>query len=259
MHMLKRIFTTAIAVTVLTLGWGTSVWALPGLQLTFDPDKPLNIGNVIFYDNGEESTVMVGNMADGVTLTAYAVDSGDGHPFSVGNVTRTAFLVVSLPDDFVGDPNASLTVTVSANGTIATVPTWQFGIAPEFGGLPAEDLANHGIFPTWYTLVEFQFVEAVTEVPNVQDGEIKTFGLNPEEAWMAMIDVTITGGGVLGAHFDLITLEGDGSLGNAMQDFAPFSKDATVVPVPEPASAAMLVVGSAVLFRIRRRRAQATA
>ncbi len=246
--------TNAVRVPILALViglWGAaSAWAVPNLSLGFDPDKPLNEDFTIFYDDDEmeESSVLIGNLASGITINAYAVINGGGRstPFHSSNTDYTALLIITLPSGFVGDPNGVVNVTVSGDGAVLPPPPiWVFGTPPALGELPSDMLAPHSVLPNWYTIATFQFTEEALMVPDPQTGEIVFF--DPGEAYVAMIDVTITG--VDGAHFDLITLDGDGNL----FDFAPFSHDATVVPVPEPASMALLSVGGFVLLGVRRR------
>jgi hypothetical protein len=137
-------------------------------------------------------------------------------------------------------------VSINVNGTPYSsfidgfAPFWT---APGFD--PGDDLARHGIFPTWYT--EFNTADfgptawgtSAGRVADVQPPSTwnPTMGYLPGTANGEFRSYSISVTGASFVHFDAYTLNGDGSI----QYFAPFSHDAEMVP--EPATALLLSLG----------------
>ena len=104
-------------------------------------------------------------------------------------------------------------------------------------------LAGHGIFPTYYEIYALTDANAWTAIQDVPD----TVSLVPgnEDGFVQEISMNLSGalpsGGI---HIDAFICEEDQIYGNCdVRRFAPFSHDATYVPVP----AAVWLFGSGLL------------
>ena len=215
----------ALGIPSLQLGPGTGNWTYDTFTETWvTPDNPLNLYATANQDGSG----------------GYAWDP-------LGSSDQMAYLVISA------DPSAMtdvFDVTVMNDGITLSM------VESGAGQPPLSDpnsLAPHGIFDTWYEIYEFDFDGIATTISDTQPGSTGT-GTGFEEYF----DITINSisQGVL--HFDLLTMEGDGVLGNNtnVNAFAPFSHDGggggtTVVPEP---SAFLVFATGFVLVGIRTRR-----
>ena len=117
-----------------------------------------------------------------------------------------------------------------------------------FGNPPANDpnsLAGHDVFATYYEVYAFDFDGILELIGNTQPGDSGS-GQGYTESIMVQINSLFEG--VDGVHFDLFTVNGVGIWDPYSGDdkklvyaFAPFSHDAEFVP--EPATAALLLLG----------------
>jgi hypothetical protein len=150
-----------------------------------------------------------------------------------------AFLVISSTpkdDTTIGD-----ILNVAPSGDEGALTLVQSGI----GAPPLSDsntLAPHGIFDTYFEVYSVNFNTA-GDVYNVQDGD------GPVSGFVELISLNLAAGSLLegqGIHFDLFACT-TGSMPDTCQvsegDFAPFSHDATYVPVP----AAVWLFGSGLM------------
>lgn len=228
--------------------------ALPALQLGPDPDNP---GDWT-YDTTTGTWVYVGSGSPTPELYAYANapadDGGDGDwawDFDLGEQPLTAYLVVSAVPK-TGDATDVFDVTLTGDGGSLTLVESGWGAPPL---ADTNSLAPHGIFDTYYEIYEFVFDGSQVTIGNTQPGDTGS-GVGYVESFeisFALLDPSITG-----IHFDLFTVEGDGTdLSRDVMAFAPFSHDATV---PEPGTLSLLGGGllAAGLMSRRRRKSRKT-
>lgn len=123
------------------------------------------------------------------------------------------------------------------------------------------DLAKHGIFPTYFSEHAFQFSAAnTTSTYNSQDSP-GGGGFNPggTGSYYAQIEIDVSNlNAGYGLHFDLYNTEVKNNGDIDVDDFAPFSHDAEVLPgpgpgpgpgIPEPATFLLLGAGLGLLRR----------
>ena len=223
---------TAYALPALQLGPGAGDWTYNEATQTWETtDNPLT---VIAYANAE--------MGDG----------GDGdYAWELSGTAQTVYLIVSAVPNQV-DATDAFEVTVSDD--TGTLSLFAYG----FGNPPVNDpnsLAGHSVFSTYYEVYAFDFNSGLVTIGNTQLGDSGS-GMGFMENITVQINSMIEG--VEGVHFDLFTVNGDGDWDpNDPNDkklvyaFAPFSHDAEYVP--EPATAALLLLGL-LGFRFTRRR-----
>jgi hypothetical protein len=198
--------------------------ALPNLQL--------DISNGV-WDPVTETTVSTSGTFDVLALA--------GDPAGL-----TYYLSAAIAPNPAGGDFGSFSI----NGTVYNSANMTFG-TPPIETVDGE-LASHGIFPTFFAEVQFNFNGASTiGAYNVQDG---TAG--PGNLFLKSFAVDMTGVAEgFNVHFDLYTYgaKGGGSR-TAITDFAPFSHDAEGQNVPDGgATAALLGLGVLGLAAIRRK------
>jgi hypothetical protein len=208
-------------------------YAVPGLQLFIDGAT---------YDWGSQSWVISDNEFD-----LYVV--------SAKTSKQDVFVSIALgqndnPDD----------VMVDFDGKTIDPGDWVYGYAPyenhaeDWDG--GQDLPRHGIFPTHFTQVNAGDYGLMQDVGDVQPDEDGNFwnpatgeGDSPAMGEARAFHVTV-GGSFSLIHFDAFTLNPDGTI----DQFAPFSHDASVVPEP----GTILLLGTGLIgvgaFSFRRRK-----
>ncbi len=198
------------AVAVGIAFFSTPVLATPDLQLFISEED----GG--WYDTGTETWV---TSSDDFTLQAI-VDDEDCFN---GQETVELTLCIALSDDLYtldGDGNVVFNegTSITVDGVVLTEEDFVYGLPPisevnEDGG--GGDMPPHDIYPT-----------AFTEI---------TITIDDPGAYDFMIEDASAG-----IHFDLYTLDEN----EEIDCFAPFSHDAaTVPPVPEPSTVALLASG----------------
>ena len=200
--------------------------ALPNLQL--------DISNGV-YDPVTETTVSTTSTFDVLALA--------GDPAGL-----TYYLSAAITPN-PGSGNGAFG-SFSINGTVYNSANMTFGTPPV--ETVDGELASHGIFPTYFAEVQFNFNGASTiGAYNVQDGTTA-----PGNLFLKTFAVDMTGiADGYNVHFDLYTYgaKGGGSR-TAITDFAPFSHDAEGRKVPDGgATAALLGLGVLGLAAIRRK------
>lgn len=221
------------------------------------PMLQLDIGGG-FYDEADES-VLTG--ADSFTLYAYARRTID--------LERDYFISIGLTPQ--ADASLEDFGSFSINGTTFTRSNLIFGVPPLDDPAGADrdsgDLQRHGIFPTLFTELTFNFSGATRNCVNVQDDPGTALGsaslCGDGRLYYQGFDFDVSGllpGFEL--HFDLYDevmrencRRGECNYDLDIDHFAPFSHDAgTTTSVPEPGSLGLLGAGLLGLGMARRRR-----
>jgi hypothetical protein len=221
----------AFALPELQLGPGSGSWSYDLVTGTWQGSgNPLELAA---YANA--------NTVDGGT-GAYAWDSQS-------NTTRTAYLVISaLPETTLNEPPSLFDVTV-VNDAVALSLYGSGNGAPPLSD--PNELAPHGIFPTYFEIYEFAFDGSLGTIGNVQPGQTCS-GSCQGYTELFGISIDSMAASVTGLHFDLFTIEGDGQLNDTSEVYrnAPFTHDAETLPEP---SAAVLLIGCAGFAWVGRR------
>lgn len=166
-------------------------------------------------------------------------------------------VIISMALGQMDDPSG---VAVDFDGTPVNPDDWVYGYGP-IDGVPddwngGQDLPRHSVFPTYYTEIHTGSYGLGENVGDVQPDENGDFwnpatGVGDANRFGEVRAFhVVTGGAFTMLHFDAYTLNLDGSI----NDFAPFSHDASVVP--EPGTIMLLGTGllGLGLTKLRRRK-----
>lgn len=253
---MKKKFALAPIVAALMV-FGSPAQAVPALQLDIAGGT---------YDTATQTIMASGNS---FSLYAYGLASGSG----AVSLTEKFYISMSLvPATSTSGSFGSFTV----NGTtINATSGMTYGTAPietlsSLQGFDSGDLAQHGIFPTYFAEKQFTFSTPTTNqsgIYNTQDHA----GWGPQAGtgmYYEKFDFNIAGlASGLGLHFDLYneTISICGKAKNCtsgdvdVNKFAPFSHDAqgmVTTPIPEPETYAMLLAGLGLMGFVARRRSK---
>lgn len=231
------IFKKELLTTAVLLALGSAASALPSLQL----GMPAADGT---YDGsaGVETTIANGPVFD---LDAYLFDSDPGNPQANAGQFYLSMALIGATG-----PGSFGSFTYDGNPVNVT--------ADMISGTPSA-LGAHGIFPTYYFELLFDFT-ADTTVPAFNTADGSSAGGNMFKHTFSFDVSGLTGGA--GVHFDLygdVWTPGRGpNPGSYKQEFAPFSHDAETGAssssgggpssgeVPEPGT--MSLIGAAVML-----------
>lgn len=249
----KALRTTAAALFAAAMAASAPASAVPALQLDIAGGTYVAGSEETIFASSNSFALYAYGLADKVSTSETFVLSMALVPSTATPGSYGSFSINSSTIDVTGD-------MVYGNPPIETLVSQEH----ESG-----DLAPHGIFPTYFTELQFSFSAGnQSGIYNTQDEA----GSGPQSGtgmYFAKFDIDISGlAAGLGIHFDLYNTklieacknknpsctEGDVQIGDL---FAPFSHDAAgmVTVVPEPETYAMLLAGLGLLgFMARRRR-----
>jgi len=238
---MKRLLTTIVATTALLVA--TTAMAVPTLQLgIWDPVSMTYVGT---YDTTTDTTVAD---TDQFVLRALLNDPA--------KLSLDHFISFALSGPTNIEPSdAGDYGSIGINGTYYDVTgDLTYGTPPIS---TVDSLGPHSIYPTFFGELQFNF-NAGNTTPNFNT-ETQAFE-GPPGSFLYYVDFNIDLSNLFAGyvmHFDLYNinvLNGTYSLG----DFAPFSHDAEGggTSVPEPATLALMGIGSALMVGMRRRRSR---
>ena len=235
--LLKRLGAGAL-LALLVLGT-QAAHAVPTLQLD------------IFGGTYDPITETIVTDSDTFTVYAYATP---GNVSEAEILAETYYLSIALTP--ATSQPADLGSFVVDSTTVHVTDDMLFGTPPFEANMAfdAQDLAKHGIFPTYFTELQFTFDgNDVSGIYNTQDDS----GSGPK-AGMGMLfaafefdksdlsnDVEL--------HMDLYNTKVRSNGDIDRDDFAPFSHDAGTAPVPEPSAALLFGLGGLAVGRRLRR------
>jgi hypothetical protein len=203
------------------LAFPFTAFAYPLLQLDIEGGT---------YDSGTES-IVTGNGS----FTLYSILTPQNNPTQAeidALLSETYYISVSITPSV--DENFDSDLTFVFDGTTYNVTEDMiFGTAPidAVQGHDAGDLPKHGVYPTFFIEVDFQFDSSDTaESYNTQDnpGGLDDSGSGSFYASFE-VDSSLFGGDYF-LHFDLYTTHSSEDVDIVY--FAPFSHDAETVPEP---------------------------
>jgi len=236
-----KVFIATVVLCLLFVGGSTAV-AEPYLQLDADP--------AIYLGVPVESI-----LATEAEFTLYALVNSNDSAF---NLTETFYLSAAVtPRQDEIDPAPDLGSFVLGSLTIDVTGDMVYGTPPLDVDLDPKDLADHGIFETYYYEQPFTLDPAkTTGLYNSQDtpGGPSVAG---SDLYYQDFEVDVSGvASGYTIHFDLYTMktiERQGELVNVIADFAPFSHDLETVPTPGALMLGVMGIGMVNSFLRRKR------
>ena len=238
-----RIFLITLLVTV------GLILSITGKGLAY-PTLQLDIGGGS-YDFSTETIVAADN-----TFTLYAYLIQDNY-----NLLSDTYFISAAISPQISSGGADIGSFTFNGSTINATSDMTYGVPPlesivSLQGWDSVDLAQHGIFPTYFSEFAFQFSDANQISPyNTQDraisgGLIPTSGTGMYYAAFT-IDTSLLDPNYV-IHFDLYNtkLKTGGDID--VTQFAPFSHDAQSAAVPEPSTVLLLGSGLVGLWASRR-------
>ena len=230
-----------ILVLIIGLVIAPAANAVPDLQLFIDGAT---------YDGDTETWVLA--TTGGVDL--YVISANEEHYDVIVSMSLIGF------GEF-DDPSV-----VSVSGFDNTPSAWTWGFAPVFSAPEFdnnEDVPPHGIWPTWYaedSTGHYYTSDFVGDVqPDENTGEYWSPAPDPEYPGASanasgsykLFSLSIDAPVGTALHFDAYTL-----INGELDEFAPFSHDATATVVPEPGTILLMSTGllGLGLSAIRRRK-----
>ena len=234
---MKKLVLLSLLVLVLV----PAVQAVPVLQLYIDGAT---------YDDATQTWITTET-----SYELYVIGMG-----SLDNVT------LSLALEGLGETDDPSAASVDIDGTGYPTGSWAYGYAPLSNEVEAwnsgkTDLQKHSVYPSWYT--EFGLGSFTNQggIGNVNHDDaldeddpywLPTEGYisSNHQGWFQSYRIDITPG--YAVHFDLYTLNGDGTI----DEFSPFSHDASGGEIPEPATMLLFGIGLAgagVVRKLRKR------
>ncbi len=226
-------------ILVLTIGllMAPAAYAVPHLQLFIDGAT---------YDDVTETWVL----ATAGSFDLYVLSANEPHQNVLVSMALGGFGEFENPDGIV---------SLSGFGGPA-IDDWTWGYSP-LGSAPGwdsnEDLPPHGIYPTWFAEANTgnynmsQNVGDVNPGPDFWDPTINGPGPANASGQYKVFSLSVSAPFGTSVHFDAYTLDGD-----VLDEFAPFSHDASTTIIPEPGTILLMSTGlfGVGLAAIRRRK-----
>lgn len=211
------------------------------------PTLQLDIGGGV-YNTALQDVVATTN-----PFTLYSLLTPD----SDSSILNSYILSIAVTPK-VADPATLGSFTISGPGTftspVQVTGGMTYGTPPIVAVDSGGDLAGHGVFPTYFLEIPFQFVASKTAPTyNTQDNpggpDLLNSGATFYQDWV--IDSSLGAGYFL--HFDLYQLGTNLNNGKfGIVEFAPFSHDASTSLVPE--AGALFLFGTGLIGLVGYRR-----
>lgn len=219
----------------------STAWAIPTLQLDIAGGEYVGGDDETIYSVGGVFNLYALLYPEGKKQGANAAEFGDDFWLSVALVPKTS------TDSEFGS------FSISQGGT-PLIAEREYG-SPPVGSV---DLANHGVFETYFWEYPVTFVQGDEFAPyNTQDqaGAAGTSAVEGEGMYWSMFNVDATGlAEGYNLHFDLYTYGAHEKSGKEMiLDFAPFSHDAQSRVPDGGTTLALLGLGLIGLTAVQRR------
>jgi hypothetical protein len=233
--------------------------AVPALQLDI-------IGGT--YDSVTQTVI-----SDGPSFTLLALATATADTSAADILAGTYYISAALSPVEQSSNFDAGSFSIDGNVTQATDTGMTYGTPPIDAAFKSDNLAGHGVFPTYYQEVEFQFDsdDTTTTYNSEDDTGGGLFDENGYGSFYVQLEIDVSGLVGKSLHFDLYNtdVKNDGS--TFIDAFAPFSHDAQSLlglvveddsennetPVPEPSSSLILITGLGLCWAVRRRQAAA--
>ena len=202
--------------------------------------------------------------SDGPTFTLIALATPTGSTSAAEILADTFYIstgISSAPEQSAGFNVGSF--KIGGTTVQATDAEMEYG-TPPIDAAHNTDLPGHGVYPTYYHEVSFQFNanDTTTSYNSEDDTGGILFDENGIGSFFVKLEIDATGLYGETLHFDLYNTELRNNGSTTVDNFAPFSHDAQSAhntsnddpgDIPEPASLIVFMMSLALLIYMRRR------